>query len=166
MTYAYLYLDPEGELCTFTKDSIEAKILSYTGALNIFSNQELPVIDPAELKMGTPTYIFYDSEDVLSYLENDESLSTLSALTSERAYMIPLKNFSRQGTTMLDNIFNISNIMFVQSETEAATPDEVAPSETLGELAPPADEESDTDEESNEEDEYNYTYDENGNIVY
>lgn len=167
MTFAYLYLNEEDELCTFSKNSIEAKILSYTGALNIFANQDTPKVDSAELKMGTPTYIFYDSEDLLSYLEDDESLSTLTAVTSERTYMIPLKDFSRHGTTMLDTVFNLSNIMFVQSETEEATPDEVAPSETLGELTPPADTEDTEDSEDDEDtDEDAYTYDENGNIVY
>lgn len=169
-TFAYLYLDEDDELCTFTKDSIEDQILSYTGALNIFSNQDLPKVDHAELKMGTPTYIFYDNEETLSYLEDDETLSSLVALSGDRAFMIPLKNFKRQGTTMQDTVFNLSNIMFVQSETEAATPDEIAPSETLGEMTPPSDSEEADSEDSEdaeaEEDAGEYTYDANGNIVY
>ena len=168
-TVAYLYIEQNGQLCTFPAGSIQAEILSYTGALNIFANEETEVIDPAQLKMGTPTYIFYDSEDVPGYLRNDESLSTLSALTSERTAMIPLKNFYRMGTTMEDTVFNMTNIMFVQSETEAATPDEVAPSETLGELTPPDEEPEEEEEEDSEDGDsyaYNYTYDEYGNIIY
>lgn len=170
-TFAYLYLDENGELCTFTKDSMEDTILSYTGALNVFSNQDLPKVDHAELKMGTPTYIFYADEETLSYLEDDEALSSLAALSGNRAFMIPLKDFKRQGTTMQDTVFNISNIMFVQSETEAATPDEVTPSETLGELTPPSDSEDSEDSESSEDSEDEgdadeYTYDANGNLVY
>lgn len=124
-TAAYLYIDQDGMLCTFTKDSIEAKIFSYNSALNIFSNQEEPAVVSTELKMGTPTYIFYDDETVLSYLEHDEALSTLSALTAGRTCQIPLSDFSRQGVTYEDTVFNMINVMFVQSETEPATPDEV-----------------------------------------
>ena len=166
-TVAYLYIEQNGQLCTFPAKTIESDILSYTGALNIFANEEEEVIDTAQLKLGTPTYIFYDSEDVLNYLKNDEALSTLSALTSGRTYMIPLKNFHRQGTTMEDTVFNMTNIMFVQSETEAATPDEIAPLETLGELAPVETEApEDSEEEDDSENDDEYTYDENGEIVY
>lgn len=165
-TFAYLYMDQNGQLYTFTGDSMQAKILSYTGALNIFANQEQQAVVTSELKIGTPTYIFYDSEEVLDYLRNDESLSTLSALTSGRTFRIPLKSFSRQGTTLMDNVYQMTNIMFVQSETEAATPDEIRPSETPTLLAPAAETEAEEDEEDEEENSDEFTYDEYGNIVY
>ncbi len=126
-TQAYLYIDERGALCTFPKGSMAAQFFSYTGALNTFSNQEDELVVTEQLKMGTPTYIFYDDEKVLEYLRNDEALSKLTALSSGRTYQVPLKNFSRQGTTIFDTVYNMINVMFVQSE---ATPDEETEAET------------------------------------
>lgn len=125
-TLAYLYIDQNGQLCTFVKGSLEQKLFAYTGALNIFSNQEQSAVDSTQLRLGSPTYLFYDDESVLDYLRNDERLSRLEALTEERTYMIPLKDFYRQGTTYEQTVYNMIKFMNEQdklSATESETDD-------------------------------------------
>lgn len=121
-TAAYLYLNEQGELCTFTKGSIESIIFGYNGAMNVFSNQEEAVINSEELKMATPTFLFYDNDEALTYLMNDDLLSNLSALKANRVCKIPLRSFSRQGITYEDIVYTMIDTMFV--EHDDATPDE------------------------------------------
>lgn len=130
-TAAYLYINDEGALCTFTSNSIETELLSYCGAINVFSSQETEQVDLSQLKMSTPTYIFYDDENVLNYLKSNDELSTLSALTSNRVFQIPKKDFSRQGITYEDTIYFMIDTMFVKSE---ATPDSATPNELEAEI--------------------------------
>ena len=126
-TAAYLYLDESGRLCTFTKGTLEQKIFNYNGAMNIFSKQEDTAVDAKQLRLGSPTCIFYDSEDVLQYLRNDESLSQLAALKNGHALMIPLKHFYRQGKTYEQTVYDM--IDFLNNQPEA-TEDEATPDET------------------------------------
>ena len=120
-TAAYLYLNDEGKLSTFTNGAIEQELCGYCAAVNVFADQENPEVDIEKLKMSTPTYIFYDSDEVIDYLKADESLATLSALTSDRSMKVELINFNRQGVTYEDTVYNIMSFMFVESD---ATPDE------------------------------------------
>lgn len=120
-TSCYLYLDDTGALCTFTKGSIEYELFSYCGAINVFSTQETPQVDLQQLKISTPSFIFYDDEAVLEYLNNDADLSTMGALTQGKTYQVDKMYFDRQGTTAEELIYHMIDFMFVQSE---ATVDE------------------------------------------
>ena len=158
-TSAYLYLDENNALCTFTKGSIEATLFGYSGAMNIFANQQdSPLVSHDELKMGTPTYIFYDNDEVLTYLMNDEQLSTLSALTENRTCLLPLKDFSRQGATYEEIVYTMIDTMFVDHDD--ATPDE-ATVETESETVA----ETQAETETKSSDEYDFEYDYNENVV-
>ena len=126
-TAAYLYMDQNGQICTFTEGSIEQQIFDYNGAMNIFSNQEAASVDPAQLRLGSPTCIFYDEPSVLDYLRNDEALRHLAALNKGNTMSIPLKNFYRQGRTFRETVFEMIdflNKLETESTADEATPDE------------------------------------------
>ena len=123
-TACYLYFNENNELCTLTKGTAEFELFSYNGAINIFSSQETPLVDLEQLKIGTPTFIFYDDEAVIDYLENDAELSTMGALNNDRTYQIKLSDFNRQGTTYEEMAYRMLEFMFITSE---ATPDEATP---------------------------------------
>jgi iron complex transport system substrate-binding protein len=120
-TAAYLYLDESGQLCTFTKGSIEQRIFKYAGAVNVFSNQETPVVDTTELRLGSPGYIFYDDEAVLEYLNSNENLYRLHALVNNKLYQLPLNSFHRYGNTLEMTVYEMIDYLNRQDE---ATPDE------------------------------------------
>lgn len=123
-TACYLYLDENGELCTLTKGTIEYELFSYCGAVNVFSTQETPQVDPEQLRISTPSYIIYDDEAVLEYLNNDSVLCTMGALTKGHTYQLKKSDFDRQGVTYEETIYRLIEYMFV---TSVATPDEATP---------------------------------------
>ena len=125
-TACYLYLDENGELCTLTKGTIEHELFSYCGAANVFSNQETPVVDLNQLKISTPSFIFYDDEAVLEYLNNNSELSTMGALSNGKTYQLKKSDFDRQGTTYEELIYRMIEFMFITSEAtiDEATPDD------------------------------------------
>ncbi len=125
-TACYLYLNENNELCTLVSGSIEFELFSYNGAINIFSSQQDALVDTAQLKISTPSFIFYDDEAVLDYLRNDTELSTMGALSNDHTYQINLKDFSRQGTTYEETAYRMLEFMFI---TSVATPDEATPQE-------------------------------------
>jgi ABC-type Fe3+-hydroxamate transport system substrate-binding protein len=131
-TAAYLYLDESGQLCTFTKGSLEQKIFKYNGAANVFSNQETPIVDTMELRLGSPGYIFYDDEAVLDYLRSDENLYRLHALVNNKLCHLPLNSFYRYGNTLETTVYEMIDYLNRQDE---ATPDE-APTDEYGEPIP------------------------------
>ena len=125
-TACYLYLNENNELCTLTKGTVEFDLFAYNGAINIFSSQETPVVDLEQLKIGTPTFIFYNDQSVLDYLNSDAELSTMRALSEDHTYQINLSDFNRQGTTYEEMTYRMLEFMFITSE---ATPDEATPEE-------------------------------------
>lgn len=122
-TAAYLYLNENGELCTFVKGSLEYKFFSYNGSTNIFSNQTEPVVNLSDLRIGSPNYLFYDSPEVLEVLNADENLTNLKALVDGRTCMIEKRNFERQGTSAEAAVFDMLN--FIEKDSKA-TADEAA----------------------------------------
>lgn len=132
-TACYLYLDENGELCTFTKGSLEFSVFSYCGALNTFETQETAIIDHEQLKFGTPTFIFYDDPAVLEYLKNDPELCKMSAVVNEKTMQIRKSDFTHLGITFYDTIYKMIDFMFIPDKTES-TPDELLASSTTDEL--------------------------------
>ena len=132
-TSVYLYMDQNGRLCTFVKGSLEYKIFGYNGAVNVLSNQAEAAVDATQLKMGSPSYIFYDDESVLDYLKNDEKLMSLRALQNGKTYPIPLKNFKRYGTTCEQAVYDMVAFLNMQDAAtiDEATPGEATPDEYL-----------------------------------
>lgn len=134
-TSAYLYIEQNGQLYTFPSGSIEATLFGYSGALNVFENQQGPAVNAEELRMATPSFIFCDSQEVIDYLNNDEALSNMTALKTDHVLIIPLSDFSRQGVTYEQIVYTMIDAMFVEHD---ASPDENAPEESRiqpGEIA-------------------------------
>lgn len=122
-TVAYLYMNENNELCTFVQGTLEYKFFNYNGNSNVFANQKESKVNTMELRIGSPNYIFYDSEEVLAYLATDENTQNLAALANNRICQIPKKAFSRFGASTEEAVFEILN--FIEKDSKA-TPDEAA----------------------------------------
>ena len=123
-TAVYLYLDKDGQLCTFTKGSMEQSVFNYSGATNVFANQEEALVDAAQLRMASPTCIFYDDYAVIDCLRNNEKLKNLRALKENRFCQLPLENFSRYGSTCELTVYKM--VAFL-NDLDKATDDEATP---------------------------------------
>ena len=134
-TVAYLYMDDNNQLCTFVQGTLPYMFFNYNGNTNVFSNQKEPVVNLEELRLGSPNYIFYDDEAVLAYLNADERLAHLHALTNNRTCQISRKSFERYGASADEAVFQILN--FIEKDTKA-TPDEAAAPAADGQAAPGA----------------------------
>ena len=119
-TVAYIYLDETGKPCTFVKGTLEYQFFNYNGNSNVFSNQTAPPINLDELKLGSPNFIFYDNENVLTTLMTDPSLANVNALAEGHTYQIPKKAFFRFGKSAEQAIFDMLNYI---DKTTKGTPD-------------------------------------------
>ena len=149
-TAAYLYLDDNGQLCTFVQGSLEQKFFSYNGASNVFANQTEPVINTDDLRLESPSFIFCDSEEVLNVLQSDPNLSRVHALVNGHTLVIPKESFNRHGTTIEKTVFDM--LSYIEKASKA-TPDEATP-DTATTAATEAPTEEATEELSAEEDAY------------
>ncbi len=122
-TCCYLYMDEAGTLCTLTKGTIEYDLFSYCSAINVFSEQEEPQVDINQLKISTPSFIFYDDEAVLDYLNSDPELSTMGALTQGKTYQVKKSYFTRQGTTCEELIYHMIDFMFSEETDDEVITD-------------------------------------------
>lgn len=152
VTDAYLYLDDDGNYCTLTKDSVEAKIFGYNGAMNVFASKTSPAFhstsvtddkgnvteaDEQYIRYANPTYLFLDgtvdkngtiTSPVYDKLKNDPNLSKLAALKQNRISFIPLKSFYRPGISFEDLLFSMIDALNKDSEAaEGSTAETVAP---------------------------------------
>lgn len=132
-TVAFLYLDENNQLCTFVQGTLPYKFFNYNGNTNIFANQKEPLVNPEELRLGSPNYLFYDNEAVLAYLSANENLNNLNALKNNRACQIPRKSFERYGASAEEAVYQM--LSFIEKDTKA-TPDEADAAVTAGQTAP------------------------------
>lgn len=123
-TVAYLYLDENNQLCTFVKNTLEYQFFNYNGNSNVFANQETPVVNTDELRIGSPNYIFYDDEKVLSVLSYDEKLANVNAIVDKHTCQIPKRSFYRFGKSAEQAVFDMLNYI---DKTSKATPDDATP---------------------------------------
>lgn len=130
-TACYLYLNENNELCTLVNGSIEHEFFSYCGAINVFREQETELVDLELLKISTPTYIFYDNDAVLTYLNNDSSLNTMGALSNGNTMQVKKTELTRMGTTYEELIYQMIEFMFIEEATaDEATPDQATEAQT------------------------------------
>lgn len=134
-TVAYLYLDENDQLCTFVKNTLEFQFFNYNGNSNVFSNQETPVVNTEELRIGSPNYIFYDDERVLTVLAADENLVNVNALVNEHTYQIPKRSFFRFGKSAEQAVFDMLNYI---DKSSKATPDDATPDTAIAATTPAA----------------------------
>lgn len=124
---AYLYLNENGQLCTFVKGSLEYKFFNYNGCSNVLHEQETAVINTEDLRIDTPTYLFYDSPEVLDKLSADENTAGIAVLSDGKALQIEKKNFSRYGASSEEAVFTMMN--FIEKDLKG-TEDEATPDYT------------------------------------
>ena len=123
-TVAYLYMNENGELCTFVKGDLNYKFFNYNGYTNTFANQTEPGVNINELRIISPNYLFYDSDEVLTYLNTTEGLERVNALVNNHMLQIPKKAFERYGTSTENAVFQMLNYI---DKASKATPDEATP---------------------------------------
>ena len=139
-TACYLYIDDNGKLCTFTKDSVEYSTFSYCGAKNALATQQTPQVDIEKFKFTTPSYIFYDNQAVLDMLNSNPDLASLSAIKNNNLMQISKNDFRYLGITFYDTIYSMMDFMFFKdatadeasadvAATQPATSNESQPSE-------------------------------------
>ena len=151
----YLYLDEDGQLCTFTEGSFEQQLFGYNGAINSLSHQQEPQISDDELRRSTPSCIFYDSDAVTDYLRGSESLQKMQAVRGSCFCRIPYRDFFRYGTSCEQIIYDMVNYLKESSKSDTsatideATPDEAYPDDT--------DDPWDSDGEDDDYDDDSYT---------
>lgn len=131
-TVAYIYLDENNQLCTFVKGTLEYQFFNYNGNSNVFSNQTAPAINLEELKLGSPNYIFYDTENTLAALKADQSLTGVNALEKNHTCLIPKRSFFRFGKSAEQAIFDMLNYIDKSSKgtPDSATRDYSVPATT------------------------------------
>ena len=152
VTDAYLYLDEEGNYCTFVKDSVEEMLLSYNGAMNVFGSKTSPAFHSADItddqgnvtqademyiRYANPTYLFLDgtvakdgtiNSPVYDKLMSDSNLKNITALKQKRVSFIPRKNFLRPGVTFEETLFTMIDVLNKDEEAaEAASSGTTAP---------------------------------------
>ena len=129
-TAVYLYLNDDGQLCTFEKGSLEQTIFQFNGATNVLMNREEALVDASELRLGSPSCIFYDDYAVINYLRNDEQLMHLRALRENKTCQILKENFYRHGVSCEQIVYDMVDFLNRLDEISAeATPDSATPDE-------------------------------------
>lgn len=123
-TSAYLYLDQNGQLCTFVKDSLEQKFFSYNGAPNVLADQSEPLANLDSLRIESPSFIFCDSIDVINVLQSTPSLANIKAIAEGHTLVIPRVNFERHGTSVEQAVFDM--LSYIEKVTKT-TPDQATP---------------------------------------
>lgn len=164
-TSAYLYLDQNGQLCTFVKDSLEQKFFSYNGAPNVLADQSEPLANLDSLRIESPSFIFCDSIDVINVLQSTPSLANIKAIAEGHTLVIPKVNFERHGTSVEQAVFDMLSYIEKVTKTtpDQATPDQptVAPTQAASVAATAAPTEAAVAEAEEEyADEVNYYTDE------
>ncbi len=99
-TMCYLYVD-NGVLKTMNDGTWGATMLGYTGAVNVFKNNESNIVDTETLNLSNPDCIFCSDEDVVNYLKTSSTFSKLNALENN-TYVISYDDINMQGYTALD----------------------------------------------------------------
>ena len=130
-TVAYLYLNDKGELCTFTPETLSYEFFSYSGKTNVFVNQkkDTPVIVPQELRLGSPNYIFYDSDDVLTALSANDEYKNVHALKDNHTYRIPKEDFSRCGKSTENALYQM--LKYIEESSKATADEATVPPATV-----------------------------------
>lgn len=99
-TMCYLYVD-NGVLKTMNNGTWGATMLGFTGAVNVFKNNEGNVVDTETLTLSNPDCIFCADEEVVNYLKTSDTFSKLNALENN-TYVIKYDDINMQGYTALD----------------------------------------------------------------
>ncbi len=103
-TICYIYSD-NGVLKTMTNSTWGGRLLSYTGAVNVFKDAKSDVIDAKKLMLSNPDYIFCEDKEVAKTLKTSDSLSGLKAMNdSTRRFVVSYDDITMQGKTSIETV--------------------------------------------------------------
>lgn len=148
-TTVYLYLDANGQLCSFPANTLSHRFFGYNGGTNVLLNQAQPAVATSELRLSSPAYIFYDTPDVLAYLSMNDDTANLSGLVNGHTLEIPKKSFERYGTTIEQTVYKMLN--YIETITKATADEAVKAEPTKAPAAATEAEEAPADETPAEE---------------
>ncbi len=114
----YLYLDENNALCSFNSTTCEGMVLDYVSATNVASNFPEEKVDESILRLSNPDYIFYDSEEVIQYINNKPELSGMTALTQGNTYVLPKSALQRLGSSLINTQSFMLSKMFPGTVSE------------------------------------------------
>lgn len=113
--FCYLYLDENGNLCSFSSQTPEGMLLDCLCATNVATNFTEAKVEQSILRLSNPDFIFYDDDAVLQTLKNDSTLKDLKALRSNQTYKLSVESLQRQGFSMLNTQIFMLSKMFPES---------------------------------------------------
>lgn len=142
-TACYLYVD-DGSLRVMTSGTYVDMLIGYTGAVNVAVNIVDGNVDVNTLRIANPNYIFYSDDQTLNAVKNDDVLSKLSAVTSDKVLQISNTEITRQGLTALSTLEKMIGFMHPElarkstsdeADNTAAQPATEAPTQAATEAA-------------------------------
>lgn len=122
----YLYLDENNTLCSYNSSTCNGMVLDYVCATNVATNFTDSKVDESILRLSNPDFIFYDNESVLTYLNSDNSLSTMNALKNNNTYILPKENLERMGTSMIETQNFIISKLYPNSVSHSSSDESLA----------------------------------------
>ena len=125
----YLYLNEDGRLCALNgKSGYTGMVLDYvcisnlnTGIFGPDENETSCIVNTTSLKIANPTYILYDTPEVLTTLES-LGLGELAAITNGNALQIPKAQLECFGKSMIDTQKTIIDFIYGNTADTPTTP--------------------------------------------
>ncbi|MBQ4569908.1 MAG: peptidoglycan-binding protein [Ruminococcus sp.] len=117
----YLYLDEDNNLCSFNSTTCEGMILDYVSATNVATNFLEEKVDENILRLSNPDYVFYDNEETLNYLKDNQTLASMNAIKNNNTYILPRTALQRLGGSMIATQSFMISKMFPASISENTT---------------------------------------------
>ncbi len=109
-TVCYLYAE-DGKIKTMNAGTWGAKILDFTGAENVFKNEESPIVTRRNLLLSNPDFIFCADKRVAYYLRDHKILKRLNALKKD-IHVIKLDDINSQGGVAMDALEKMLRYMY------------------------------------------------------
>ncbi|MCH5297569.1 MAG: peptidoglycan-binding protein [Ruminococcus sp.] len=107
----YLYSE-DGQLKMMTSGTYGDMLLSYTGSVNVAVNETETMVEFSNLKVANPDYVFYDSEETLKIIKENDTLKSLKAVKDKKTLMVTSEEMHRQGNTALETLEKMIGFMY------------------------------------------------------
>lgn len=111
--YEVCYLYSDGDILKMiTSGTYGDLLLSYTGSVNVAVNVTDNMVMAETLKVANPDYVFYDSEETLNSIKQNDVLKSLNAIKKSKICMITGEEVSRQGNTAINTLEKMIGFMY------------------------------------------------------
>ena len=117
----YLYLDEYNNLCSYNSTTCEGMIMDYVGATNVATNFIEERVDENILRLSNPDFVFYDSEEVLTYLKASSTLSSMNAIKNNKTFILPRTALQRLGGSLIETQSFMLSKIFPESISQNTT---------------------------------------------